>query len=328
MKMRTALICLTTGLVAAAAGLTAAQAADLTLEPVSIPEMKAVYGQIQPRNSVLARARLGGTLASLTVTEGDVVKAGDVIAEVKDDKIDFQIKAVDAQLLGLQASKKDAEVELERAERLVRSGATSTQRLDQLSTQLDVITNQVRQAEAQRSLLVQQMSEGAVLAPSDGRVISVPVTRDAVVMAGETIANIAGGGFFLRLAIPERHAPQLTEGASIRIDAGGEPLEGELVKIYPQIEGGRVTADVEVMDLDTDFVAARVLVELPVGERQALLVPATAMSNRAGVDFVPVREGDKIVERAVVAGETLEIEGSRQVEILSGLVAGDVVVTE
>ncbi|MFN3318876.1 MAG: efflux RND transporter periplasmic adaptor subunit [Allorhizobium sp.] len=311
-----------------AAGLTAAQAADLKLETVSIPEMKAVYGQIQPRNSVLARARLGGTVVKLNVTEGDLVRAGDVIANIKDDKIDFQIKAVDAQLQGLNASMNDAQVELDRADRLVRSGATSTQRLDQLRTQLDVITNQVRQAEAQRSLLVQQTSEGAVLAPSDGRVISVPVTSDAVVMAGETVATIAGGGFFLRLAIPERHAHELSQGAPIRIEAGGETLEGELVKIYPQIEGGRVTADVEVGGLDTDFVAARVLVELPVGERQALLVPTASLTNRAGIDFVAVREGETIVERAVVAGETIAFEGAPKTEILTGLSAGDVVVTK
>ncbi|MGE8105474.1 efflux RND transporter periplasmic adaptor subunit [Allorhizobium sp. NPDC080224] len=313
---------------ATAMGLTVSHAADLKLEAVDITEMKAVYGQIQPRNSVLARTRLGGTLVELNVTEGDIVKAGDVIAEVKDDKIDFQIKAVDAQLQGLNASLRDSEVELDRADRLVRSGATSTQRLDQLKTQLDVVTNQVRQAEAQRSVLVQQASEGAVLAPSDGRVIAVPVTRDAVVMAGETVATIAGGGFFLRLAIPERHAQDLTQGAPIRIEAGGATLEGELVKIYPQIEGGRVTADVEVDGLDTDFVAARVLVELPVGKRQALVVPAASLSNRSGVNFVAVRENDKIVERAVVAGRPLGIDGEKQVEILSGLAAGDIVVTE
>ena len=80
---------------ATAMGLTVSHAADLKLEAVDITEMKAVYGQIQPRNSVLARARLAGTLVQLNVTEGDIVKAGDVIAEVKDDKIDFQIKAVD-----------------------------------------------------------------------------------------------------------------------------------------------------------------------------------------------------------------------------------------
>jgi hypothetical protein len=147
-------------------------------------------------------------------------------------------------------------------------------------------------------------------------------------MAGETVASIAGGGFFLRLAIPERHADELTEGAPIRIETGGEKLDGALVKIYPLIEGGRVTADVEVEGLDTDFVAARVLVELPVGEREALLVPVASLTNRAGVDFVAVREGEAVVERAVVTGEPVKIDGIEKIEILSGLSAGDIVVTK
>ena len=79
------------------------------------------------------------------------VKAGDVIAEVKDDKIDFQIKAVDAQLLGLNASLRDAEVELDRADRLVRSGATSTQRLDQLNARVDGVEQQMREAKTKRA---------------------------------------------------------------------------------------------------------------------------------------------------------------------------------
>ena len=250
------------------AAIASAAAAEITINPVTIPEMKAVYGQIEPRISVAARARLSGSVMMVNVTEGDIVEAGDVIAEIKDDKLDFQIKAIDAQLLGLQASLKDARAELDRAERLVRSGAASTQRLDQLRTQADVIANQIGTAEAQRSVIIQQSAEGAVIAPSSGRVVSVPATKGAVAMAGETIAEIAGGGFFLRLAIPERHAQDLRQGATIRIDAAGKPLTGTLAKIYPSIQGGRVTADVEVDGLDTQFVGGRVLVELPVGQRK------------------------------------------------------------
>jgi RND family efflux transporter MFP subunit len=310
-----------------AGAIAAADAAEITIKPVTVPEMKAVYGQIQPRISVAARARLSGSVTDLKVTEGDVVKAGDVIAEIKDDKLDFQIKAIDAQLLGLQASLKDAKVELDRAERLVRSGAASTQRLDQLRTQADVIANQIGTAEAQRSVIVQQTAEGAVIAPSSGRVVSVPATRGAVAMAGETIAEIAGGGFFLRLAIPERHAQDLRQGATIRIDAAGKPLTGTLAKIYPSIEGGRVTADVEVDNLDTKFVGGRVLVELPVGERSTILVPAAAVTTHSGVDFVTVKHGDGSVQRAVLAGEPMDVEGKPAIEILSGLLEGDIVVT-
>jgi RND family efflux transporter MFP subunit len=304
-----------------------AEAAEITIRPVTVPEMKAVYGQIQPRNSVTARARLSGSVTDLKVTEGDIVKAGDVIAEITDEKLDFQIKAIDAQLLGLQASLKDARAELDRAERLVRSGAASTQRLDQLRTQADVIANQVGTAEAQRSVIVQQSAEGAVIAPASGRVVSVPATKGAVAMAGETIAEIAGGGFFLRLAIPERHAQDLHQGSAIRIDAAGKPLTGTLAKIYPSIEGGRVTADVEVDNLDTQFVGGRVLVDLPVGERSAILVPTAAVTTHSGVDFVTVKHNDGSVQRTVLAGQAVEFEGKAAVEILSGLVEGDIVVT-
>ena len=94
--------------------------------------------------------------------------------------------------------------------------------------------------------MVQQAAEGDVLAPEDGRVLTVPVTRGAVILAGEPVATIGSGGLFLRLAVPERHAAALKEGDSIRIGTGGGATEGRLAKVYPEIEGGRVTADVEV----------------------------------------------------------------------------------
>lgn len=304
-----------------------ASAANLTLKLETIPEWKAVYGQVEARDSVLARARIGGTLVDLKVTEGDSVRAGDVIAAVRDEKIDFQIKAVDAQLLGLNASLKNAQVELERAQRLVSSGASTIQRVDQLRTDVDVIRNQIAAAQAQRSISVEQAAEGAVIAPTAGKVLKVPVTRDAVVMPGEVVANIGGGGFFLRLAIPERHAAFLKQGAGIRISADGKTLSGTLAKIYPQIENGRVTADVEVKGLNTEFVAARVLVELPIGERKTIVVPAPAVTTRSGIDFVTVLEDGKPAERAVITGQAVSANGASGIEILTGLSEGDIVVT-
>jgi hypothetical protein len=163
------------------------------------------------------------------------------------------------------------------------------------------------------------------VAPGDGRVLTVPVTRGAVVLAGEPIATIGGGGFFLRLAIPERHADMLQEGAPIRITANGAESAGRLAKIYPQIENGRVIADVSVDHLKTAFVDARVLVEVPVGTRDALMVPRAAVETRSGIDFVTLREGEIDTARAVVLGEGAS-DGDL-VEVLTGLAPGDVVVT-
>ncbi|MBW8298532.1 MAG: efflux RND transporter periplasmic adaptor subunit [Hydrogenophaga sp.] len=301
-------------------------AETLRLDPVRIPEWKAVYGRVEARDSVSARARIGGTVVDLKVTEGDDVKAGDVIAVVRDDKIDFQIAAIEAQLLGLRASMENAQSELTRGEELIKRGVTTAQRLDALRTQVDVVRNQIAAAEAQRSVIVEQGKEGAVLAPANGKVLTVPVTKDAVVMAGEPVATIGGGGFFLRLAIPERHADLLQQGASIEIDSGngnGHQSTGRLAKIYPEIDNGRVIADVEVEDLPTAFVNKRLLVRVPVGERDALLLPVNALTNRFGVDYVTVRSGEGTAERAVVTAKPILHDGKEMTEILTGLAAGE-----
>jgi hypothetical protein len=53
------------------------------------------------------------------------------------------------------------------------------------------------------------------------------------------------------------------------------------------------------------------------------LVPADALINRLGLDYVKVREDGETVLRTVVPGGHEEIDGQDMVEILSGLAAGD-----
>ena len=164
-------------------------------------------------------------------------------------------------------------------------------------------------------MLEQREAEGAVLAPIEGTVLSVPVAAGSVVLPGEAIAEIGGGGFFLRLAVPERHAMQLEEGDAISIEGPAGEQEGKLAKIYPQIENGRVIADVEVAGLATRFVDARVLVRLPVATSEAVVVPSNAVKTRMGLDFVYIAGPDGTsVPRTVVLGATHEVEGESLVE--------------
>ncbi len=291
-----------------------------------IVEWKAVYGRVEARETIAARARIGGIVVELSVSEGDEVKAGQKIAAVRDDKIAYQIDALDAQIASFEAQLATARDELDRGKALVTKGVTTIQRLDQLKTQVDIAKSQLDAAKAQRSVVVQQGAEGEVLAPGDGRILTVPVTKNAVIMAGEPVATIGAGGFFLRLAIPERHAGLLKKNAAIRITSDTGEASGRLAKIYPQIENGRVIADVVVDKLDTAYVNARVLVEVPVGERQAIVVPATAVTSRSGIDFITVAADGKQSARAVVTGDKSTADGKPMIEILTGLVAGDMVV--
>lgn len=289
------------------------------LSPVRVAEWKSVYGRIEARDRLPARARLGGTLVELAVSEGQPVEAGQVLGRIVDEKLALQLQAVDAQAVSLQAQLANAQTELTRGEDLLKRGVTTVQRLDALRTQVDVLQGQIEAVAAQRQVVEQQAAEGAVLAPSAGLVLDVPLAKGAVVMPGEAVAVIGGGGTFLRLAVPERHAAALKEGDSIQIEGPEGQAEGKLARVYPLIENGRVIADVVVPGLSTRFVDARVLVRLPVGERSVLLVPEAAITSRHGLDFVETTAGT----RAVVPGERHEVDGKVMVEVISGLEAGD-----
>lgn len=322
--LASALVGLAFGAGAAMRGEAAEQAAEL----VQITEWKSVFGRVEARDQIDARARIGGTLMAIEVTEGSDVTEGQVIASIHDPKLALQLQSIQASIAALQSQLDNARTELKRGESLQERGVITSQQLDTLRTQVEVLENQIAATEGEKRVVEEQSAEGAVLAPIAGKVIEVPVTRGTVIMAGETVASIGGGGFFLRLAVPERHAAYLREGMDIRIGAEGEDRAGRLAKVYPEIDNGRVIADVEVAGLSSEFVNARVLVSLPVGAREALLVPADALVTRMGLDFVAVREADgSLVHRAVVPGEPVRIDGAPMVEILSGLTEADRVVT-
>lgn len=322
------------GLMSAAFLVPHAGAAEFTVKTVERPDYKAVFGRVESRSLVPARARLGGTILSLSVEEGSAVRAGDVVAVVVDDKMALQLGALDARLKALDAELKNANADLERAQKLLETGVVPRKQVEGFQTKVDVLTNQRVAAEAERSVLEQQRSEGEVIAPAPGRVLSVPVTRGSVVMAGETIARIAGGGYFLRLSLPERHAGQVKTGDEVLVGSRGmtdlgekaPASRGKVIKVYPEIEGGRVLADVEVEGLGDFFVGERTRVWIPVAQRQMIAVPAQAVATRSGVDYVRLALPSGEAEVPVITGESFEEEGRRFTEILTGLEEGDRVV--
>lgn len=318
--------------------LQAAAAAEFTVEPQSIEELKAVFGEVRSRHVVPARTRIGGTIAEITVTEGSQVTKGQVIARVVDEKIALQIDAADANIKATTSQLDNARTQLQRTQHLFDSGATTKASLDQAQTQVDVLTNQLAAGKANRDVLSQQATEGDVVAPEDGRVIAVPVTLGSVVLQGDSIATVAGGGYFLRLSLPERHATEITQGGTVLVGervlsadtttGGPDPAtarKGKLVKIYPEITDGQVSADVEVDGLGTYFVGERTLVWVPVAHRQVLAVPLSAVTTRHGIDYVRLAgtATDQPLDVAVIMGETFERNGTEMVEILTGLQSGD-----
>lgn len=322
----------------AAAAVTVSQAtfaADFVVRATTVVEMKAVFGEVESRTVVPARARIGGTIREIRISEGSEVKEGDVIGVVVDDKIALQLAAADAKIAALKSQLANARTELERARQLVTQGVATQSRLDAARTALEVATNQVVAASADKAVIAQGAREGDVLAPATGRVLTVPVTAGSVLLAGEAIARIATGPYYLRLSLPERHAAEIAEGAAVdvetrgRTQAPGTPeatVRGRIVKVYPEIADGRVIADVDVSGIGSYFVNERTLVSIPVGKRSILAVPPNAVTSLHGIDYVRLAAAARPMDVAVILGATFESQGETLVEILTGLKDGDRIV--
>ncbi len=302
-----------------------------TVAPKAVADEKAVFATVESANVVPARARIGGTVVELAVKEGDEVKQGQVVATVGDEKLALQMKSLDAQISGLEAQFAQAQTDLNRAEELFSRGTVPKTTLDQARTAFNVASNTLKSRTAERSVIQQQVSEGKVLAPTAGRVLKVPVTAGTVILPGEAVASIAEQHFVLRLRVPERHARFLKAGNSVRIDSEELGVNGAkfgTVKlVYPQIEDGRVIADANVSGLGDYFVGERIRVWVSAGKRESIIVPASFVITRFGIDYARVRKGSEVIDVPVQRGREMPRPNLPDaLEILSGLQAGDVLV--
>jgi membrane fusion protein, multidrug efflux system len=314
-------------IVIAAAFSATAGAADLTVRSTSVDDLKAVIATVEPVHLLPLRARIGGTVVSLKIKEGDRVVAGQEVATVTDQKLGIQTQALEERIRSLQAQRDKAQIDFERARDLLARGVTTKVVFDHAKTALDVAERNLAAMRSDRGVVVQQTAEGAVLASANGRVLTVPVSIGRVVLPGETIATVAEDLYILRLQLPERHAKFMRAGDAVQIggrglddNAAANRLNGRVRLVYPEIQGGRVIADVEVEGLGNYFVGERTRVYVATGKRDTIFLPQSAVYRRAGTDFVRLAAGGEVV---VQTGE----QRGKDVEILSGLKDGDVVTT-
>lgn len=290
-----------------------------------VEDRKAVFGTVESAHETQARVRLAGTLASLKVKEGDVVEAGQGLGLVQDPKLQSQLAEIDAQLRSLKAQRAEAAIDLKRMRDLRQSGVTSQAQLEQAQTKLNVVDGQIAAAGASHARVAQLQAEGEVLAPVSGRVLKIDAIAGSYVQPGEAVATIATASYVLRIYLPERSARFIRLGDTVEVGAQGlgstreEVREGRVALVYPELEQGRVVADIEVAGLGNFFVGERTRVYISTGKRATFIVPKDYVTRRYGIFYVRLKEGGEV---PVQPGAPME-DGT---EILSGLRDGDILV--
>ena len=309
----------------APAAVAAPAAGRLQVQLQTVADLKPVPATLTTRDMADARARISGTLVRLLVKAGDVVRQGQLIATVKDDRLAFQTGAYDAQVSAAAAQAAASQADLARTRDLFSHGVYAQARLDQVEAQSKSANGALAAARAQRAASAEQGAQGAVLAPASGRVLTADVPAGSVAMPGQSIAKITAGPVVVRIELPEAEAQALKVGDVVQLaaeDLHGAVSQGMIAQIYPGVTAGQVTADVTAPGLPQDLVGQRVRAQIKIGQRQALVIPRRYIATRFGVDYVSIVRADGTASETPV--QTTAGPSADQAEILSGLRAGDV----
>jgi HlyD family secretion protein len=299
-------------------------------------------GTIEPVKEVEVRPRIPGIIEQIHVEEDDVVEEGQLLVEIERDLLESQAAEARATLDEARVQQRFARSELERARKLVESGARSPQHLDDMESRSEQAGARTARAEAALRTISTQLSYARVVSPLAGRVLDVHIEEGSAV---SPVTAVTGGTLLLSLAATDSlHLDGLVDENEVARVALGQPARIRTEAFPERIFAGRVReiaplgeriqnvtyfrVEIEVTDPDLGLLRPRMSGDADVVTEvveQALVIPETALHYRGDEVFVRSPNGEgPAQERPVRIG----ILDGQRVQVLEGLAAGDAVILQ
>lgn len=279
-------------------------------------------------------ARTSGYLTKWYYDIGARVKQGALLAEIASPEVDKQLLQAEADLGTAEANAKNAKVQAERYQDLVRTNAVSQQDTDTFTNQASATASAVQSAQANVARLKELVSFEKIYAPFDGVVTARSVDIGQLIDTGaakELFHMQSLNTLRVYANVPQLYTPNLKRGSKINItfpEFPGRTFQGTLVR----------TADA------IDPASRTMLVEVDVDNRKGELVPGSLaqvhFKTQAMPTFtVPVsaiifrREGTQVGtlasdNTARLVPVTIGQDDGATVQIVHGLNAGDRVIQD
>lgn len=290
-------------------------------------------GTLKPLVQSEIRSRVPGEVLEVTVREGQSVRAGEVLVRIDTRSQQALVASQRAALEKARADLSIATLNYENSQRLLEKQFIAQNVLDTSKSVHDAAAAGVKLAEAQLRLAEIGLQDAEVRAPFDAvvsRRIGEPgeqITSDALLLELVDLRHME-----LQAAVPAAEIPVLRPGqiAGIRVDGYGERVfEATLERINPSAEQGSRLILLYLAIDNSDavlrggmFAQGALLIEQA---EEALAIPATAVRDDAGLDYVMLIEHGVVQRRAVRIG--MHAANDNLVEVLDGLNDGEQVLT-
>ena len=282
-------------------------------------------GTVESRLVSTVAGEISGLVESFRAREGQVVKQGQVLAQLRRTSLELRLRAAVAQLKEDDARQKLAERTLERARELSEGGVYSQQQLDDALFEFSAWQGRLERLTAEIEQFKHNIEQTTIRAPYDGVVVRENTQIGEWLEAGGAVVELQSlEQLEVSLDLPERYFAALRMKTPVRISFESLPgveFDGQVQTIIPRADPQARTFPVKLsLSNPQGRIAVGMLarVTLPIGEPFiGTLVPKDAVVIQGTQQFVYLLSEDDSVGRTAVrtgvgVGQWVQVEGPLQ----------------
>ena len=296
----------------------------------SLPLNLQANGNVAAWQEASVAAEVGGLrITDILVNVGDVVQAGQVLAQLSVESVQADVAIARAQLAEAQAGALDAGMNADRARALQNDSALSAQQISQMLNAEQMAKARLEAAKAGLDSQLLRLKHSQVLAPDSGTIIARNAALGAVVApGGELFRLVRKSRLEWRAEVTAAEFSRIAPGAGVRVTApGGGQWQGRVRMLAPTVDPqsrvGLVYVDLlGPMDKNATPLKPGMYApgEFVLGQTAALTVAQQAVVVRDGFSYCfRVQADGRVTQTRVNTGRRANSAAGPVIEVLDGL---------